>query len=168
MQARGFLNYRLLLAEGYLLHICQTNLNGKLRKKRGEPSKNLGGHGPSRPSRTSRSWWITHSTQRQQRGCNNIPSFLQRTTPMAQSFCEGCTWHDLDILVTSPVCCDRKARAACVQSITLWQQATIEIMRRNHSIIACSCHILVLFFTHIPFVVKHTYNATPAERLQHF
>ena len=26
-------------------------------------------------SRTSRSWWIAHSTQRQPRGCNNIPSF---------------------------------------------------------------------------------------------
>jgi len=38
-------------------------------------------------------------------------------------------------------CCNRKARAACAQSVTLWQQATIEIMRRNHSIIACSHHI---------------------------
>jgi len=37
-------------------------------------------------SRTSRSWWITQSTQRHQRGCNNIPSFLQRTTPIARSF----------------------------------------------------------------------------------
>ena len=52
-------------------------------------------------------------------------------------------------------CCDRKARAACAQSFTLWQQATIEFMRRNHSIIACSRHIyMVLFFTHIPFVVN--------------
>jgi len=25
----------------------------------------------------------------------------------------------------------------------------------------------VLFFTHIPFVVNHTFNATPPERLQH-
>jgi len=25
----------------------------------------------------------------------------------------------------------------------------------------------VLFFTHIPFVVNHTINATPPERLQH-
>jgi len=30
-----------------------------------------------------------------------------------------------------------------------------------------SRHIyMVLFFTHIPFVVKHTINATPPERLQ--
>jgi len=35
-------------------------------------------------------------------------------------------------------CCDRKARAACAQSFTLWQQATIEFTRRDHSIIACS------------------------------
>jgi len=29
-----------------------------------------------------------------------------------------------------------KARAACAQSFALWQQATIEITRRDHSIIA--------------------------------
>jgi len=40
-------------------------------------------------SRTFRSWWIAHSAQRQRRGCNNIPSFLQRTAPIARSFCEG-------------------------------------------------------------------------------
>jgi len=27
---------------------------------------------------------------------------------------------------------------------------------------------MVLFFTHIPFVVNHTFNATPPERLQHY
>jgi len=64
-------------------------------------------------------------------------------------------------------CCDRKSRAVCAQSLTLWQQATIEIPRRNHSIIACSRHLyLVLFFTHIPFVVNPAFNATPPERLQ--
>ena len=55
-------------------------------------------------SRTSRSWWITHSTQRHRRGCNNIPSFLQRTAPIARSICEGFTQHDLNILVTAPLC----------------------------------------------------------------
>jgi len=30
-------------------------------------------------------------------------------------------------------CCDRKSRAACAQSFAPWQQATIEIMRRNLS-----------------------------------
>jgi len=27
---------------------------------------------------------------------------------------------------------------------------------------------MVLFFTHIPFVVNHTFNATPPERLQQY
>jgi len=62
-----------------------------------------------------------------------------------------------------------KAKAACAQSFALWQQGTTEIMRRNHSIIACSRHIyLVLFFAHIPFVLNHTFNATPTERLQYY
>jgi len=40
------------------------------------------------------------------------------------------------------LCCDRKSRAGSAQSFTLWQQATIEIMRRrDHSVIACSCHM---------------------------
>ena len=64
-------------------------------------------------------------------------------------------------------CCDRKFRAACAQSCAPWQQATIEITRRDHSVIACSRHIhIFLFFAPIPFVVNHTINATPPERLQ--
>jgi len=60
------------------------------------------------------------------------------------------------------------ARAAYAQSFALWHQATIEIMRRNHSIITCSRRIhLVLHFAHIPFVVNHTFNPTPMERSQH-
>jgi len=52
-------------------------------------------------------------------------------------------------------------------SIALWQQATIEITRHDHSIIACSRHMyMVLFFAHIPFVVNRAFSATPAERLQ--
>ena len=95
------------------------------------------------------------------------PLPLQRTAPMTRSFCEVCTWQDLHILVTAPFCCDRKARAACAQSFALCQQTTIQIMRRNHSVIACSRHVyVVLFFAHIPFVVNHTFNATPAETLQ--
>jgi len=55
--------------------------------------------------------------------------FLQRTTPIAHSFCEGCIWHDLRIImVTAPFCCDRKVQAASVQSFTLWQQPTTEII----------------------------------------
>ena len=38
-------------------------------------------------------------------------------------------------------CCDRQARAASAQRFTMWQEATIEITRRDHSIIACSRHI---------------------------
>ena len=43
-----------------------------------------------------------------------------------------------------------------------------ELPRHDNSIIACSCHVYVLlFFAHIPFVVNHTFNATPPDRLQH-
>ena len=94
-------------------------------------------------SRTSRSWWITQSTQHHWRGCNNIPSFLQRTAPIARSLCEGWTRHDLHILVTAPFYCDRKSRAAYAQSFALWQQATIEFTCHDHSIIACSRQIYV-------------------------
>jgi len=38
-------------------------------------------------------------------------------------------------------CCDRKSRAACAQSFAPWQQATTQITRRDHSIIACSRHV---------------------------
>jgi len=66
-------------------------------------------------------------------------------------------------------CCDRKSRAAYAQSFAPWQQATIEITRRDHSIIACSRHIhIFLFFAHIPFVVNHTTNAATPERLQRY
>jgi len=43
-------------------------------------------------------------------------------------------------------CCDRKSRAAYAQSFAPWQQATIEISRRDHSVVACSrhTHIFVL------------------------
>jgi len=60
-------------------------------------------------------WWIALSTQHQLRGCNNVPSFLQWTAPIAHSFCEGCTWHHLHILV-KPLYCDWKAQAASMQS----------------------------------------------------
>jgi len=88
-------------------------------------------------------------------------------------------------------CCDRKARAASVQSFTLWQQATIEITCHDHSaytsqyvqsftclyrqslhaaitllLLVRTTYIWVLFFAHIPYVVNRTSNATPAERLQ--
>ena len=82
------------------------------------------------------------------------------------------------------LCCDRKSRGAYAQSFALWQQATIEFTCHDHSPrtlvvtfngsqvnIGRACtprslyyclfapHIcMVLFFTHIPFVVNHTIN----------
>jgi len=43
--------------------------------------------------------------------------------------------------------CDRKSRAACAQSLVLWQQATIEFTCHDHSVIACSCHIYVCCYS---------------------
>ena len=84
-------------------------------------------------------------------------------------------------------CWDWKSRAACAQSFSLWQQATIEFTCNDHSprtpvvtfnrsqvniggastsrslfycLFAPHVH-MVLFFTHISFVVNHTINATP-------
>jgi len=91
-------------------------------------------------------------------------------------------------------CCDRKSRVAWAQSFALWQQATIEFTCHDHSprtlvvtfnlshvnisrastprsLFYClfAPHIcMVLFFTHIPFVVNHTFNSTPPERLQQY
>ena len=57
--------------------------------------------------------------------------------------------------------------ATSVQSSTLWQQATIEIIRRDHSFIALRVtYICVLLFVHTLFVVNHTFNAMSTERLQ--
>jgi len=36
----------------------------------------------------------------------------------------------------------------------------------SYQLLARATYIMVLFFTHIPFVVNHTINATPLERLQ--
>jgi len=45
--------------------------------------------------------------------------------------------------------------------------------KRSHAVISLLLlvhvtYILVLFFSHIPFVVNHTFNATVAERLQQY
>ena len=89
-------------------------------------------------------------------------------------------------------CCDRKSRAAYARSFALWQQATTEFTCHDHSprplvvtfngspdnigrastprsLYHCmfAPHIwMMLFFTHIPLVGNHTFNATPPERLQ--
>jgi len=80
---------------------------------------------------TSRLWWIIHSTQCHRRGCNNIPSFLQRTAPIARSLCEGWTRHDLHILVTAPFCCDWKSPSGMCAKFR--NVATIEIMCYDRS-----------------------------------
>ena len=103
-------------------------------------------------SHISHSWWITHSMQCHQRCCNNIPSLLQRTTPIAHSFCKGFTQHGLHILVTAPFCCDRKTRAACVQSFALSQQATIEGVHMPWSLYYC------LFAPHTYRVFHNSWN----------
>ena len=65
------------------------------------------------------------------------------------------------------LCCDQKARTASAQSFTMWQQAIIEITRRDHSIIACSRHIyLCVAFCAHPICDNRTFNATSTERLQ--
>jgi len=98
------------------------------------------------------------------------------------------SWH-------APLCCrycyDRKSQAACAQSYAPWQQATrdharnlssrtlVIMFNRSHVnigrattsqslllLLARATHMMVLFFTHIQFVVNHTFNTTPPEMLQ--
>ena len=117
-------------------------------------------------SRTPLSWWIIPSTQHHRWGCrNNIPSFLQRTAPIAHSLCEGWTWHDLHILVTTPFCCDRKSRAACAQSFVPRQQATITIMLAISLTIACSRYMYngVILHAHPVHGESHNQRNTTAE-----
>jgi len=61
----------------------------------------------------------------------------------------------------------RKAQAASAQSFTLYPQAKTYFTCHDHSFIACLRHVyILLFFTHILFVVNPTFNATSTERLQ--
>ena len=90
----------------------------------------------------------TLSKQRQVKGSNNIPSFLQWTAPIAHAFCEGCTWHHLHILVKAPLCCDWKGRTTSAQSFPLLHQATTTIPRRDHFISTCSRHMGVVHHAH--------------------
>ena len=54
-------------------------------------------------------------------------------------------------------------------------QALLEVTHRDHSIgitlllfVHATYIYILFFFTHIPFVVNHTFNATPPERLQQY
>jgi len=109
---------------------------------------------------------------------------------LAKSFSEICLKISLSNIIYTSVAIGNPERH---MSFALWQQATIEFTCHDHSprtlVVAFNrsqvnigrastprslfyCffapHIcMVLFFTHIPFVVNHTINATPPERLQH-
>jgi len=61
-------------------------------------------------------------------------------------------------------CCDRKFRAACAQSLALWQQATIEIMLAISLTIACSCYIYNGFILHAHPVRGESHNQRNATR----
>ena len=108
------------------------------------------------------------------------------------SLVHSCAVEKNVIVASQSCCCDRKSRAAYAQSLAPWQQATIQIMSRNLSLrtlvvtfihshvniskattshalkllLVRATYIMVLFFTHIPFMVNHTTNAAPPERLQ--
>jgi len=71
-------------------------------------------------------------------GLQNVKQFASTKLVLISTMSSLKTKIDCKCLL---LCCDRKARAACAQSFTLWQQATIEFTRRNHSIIACSRHV---------------------------
>jgi len=106
-------------------------------------------------------YWVCENhtlKQRQPRNCNNVPSFSQWTTLIARSFCEGCTWHHLHILVTAPLWCDWKSRAASAQSFLLWHQAVIKIPRRANLISACSPHVDVVLQAHPVPVESHIHH----------
>jgi len=55
-------------------------------------------------------------------------------------------------------CCDRKPRAACVQSFAPWQQATIEIMLAISLTIACSRYIYTGVILHAHPVRGKSHN----------
>ena len=92
-------------------------------------------------SRTSRLWWIPYSTQLQLRGLQQHPLLFTTNRTDRMFFLWRLQLPRPSHLITASFCCDRKAWAACAQSVTLWQQATIKITRHDHSIIACSRHI---------------------------
>ena len=98
------------------------------------------------------------SAQRQRSGCNNIPSFLRRTAPIARSFCEGFTQHNLHILVTTPFCCDRKASGICAKLRTV--AASNNIDHAPQSLYCC------LFAPHICSVVLRVHPVRGESHIQ--
>ena len=66
-------------------------------------------------------------------------------------------------------CCDRKSRAVCAKLRTVAASNNRVHMPWSLYYYLFAPHIcMVLFFTHNPFVVNRTFNATPPERLQQY
>ena len=119
-------------------------------------------------SHTLRLWWIAHSTQHQRNGCNNIPSFLQRTTPIAHFLWRFHTarrsnpGHSI-ILLQSSIPSGMRTKLPTVAASNNRVHPTRSL---DYCLFAPHIYI-VLFFAHILFVVNHTFSTTPAEWLQH-
>ena len=109
----------------------------------------------------------SHLKQHHRRGCNNIPSFLQQTNrtffvwrlTLARPSHPSHSTILLRSEIPSDMCAKLRTVAASNNRVHMpWT--------------LCYClfaphKCMVLFFTHIPFVVNHTINATLPERLQH-
>jgi len=81
-----------------------------------------------------------------------------------------CLWQQATIEITRSLLSSPLVRTI---NCSLASQALLEVTHLDHSIgitlllLVYPTYIWVLFFTHIPFVVNRTMNATPTERLQH-
>jgi len=120
-------------------------------------------------SRTSRSWWITYSMQRQRRGCNNMPSLSQQTTPIIHSFLQSLLLarpshpgHST-ILLRSESLSGKCAKLHTVAANNNRSPDEITLL-----LLVCITYTCVLFFAHIPFVVNRAFTAMPIERLQQY
>ena len=110
----------------------------------------------------------SHLKQHHRRGCNNIPSFLQQTNrtffvwrlTLARPSHPSHSTILLRSEIPSGMCAKLRTVAASNNRVHMpWSFYYCLFAPR-----VC----MVLFFTHIPFVVNHTINATPPERLQHY
>ena len=81
-----------------------------------------------------------------------------------------CLWQQATTEITRSLL---SSPSVSTVNCSLASQALLEVTRVDHSIgitlllLVCTTYIWVLFFTHVPFVVNRTMNATPTERLQH-
>ena len=107
----------------------------------------------------------TLSMQCQPRSCNNIPSFLQRTAPIACFFVKvvpGTTftsWSKHHFVVIGKA--EQQVRKAF--------HCRTKKQKRSHVVLILSLLVRTtwfLFFTHITFVVDRTFTTALTERLQ--